>query len=54
MKRITLSLVVDVPENVDEFSVAFALNAALDEPPADWGDWTVGSVVITDTQIVED
>lgn len=48
MKRtITLELQVTVPATTGESEVERAVNAALDEPPCDWGDWTVGEVVIT-------
>lgn len=43
----TLEIRVTVPAIVSENEVGRAINAALDEPPCDWGDWTVGAAVIT-------
>lgn len=48
MKRtITFEIQVTVPATTGEAEVERAINAVLDEPPCDWGDWTVGAAVIT-------
>ena len=47
MKRqITLCVIVTVPATVSENEVEQAINAVLDEPPCDWGNWMVGAAVI--------
>ena len=46
-RTITLQVSVTVPTTVGESEVERAINAALDEPPCDWGTWTVGAAVIT-------
>jgi hypothetical protein len=47
MKRVyTLQLIVEAPTTTGESEVENALNAALDEPPCDWGNWTVGAARI--------
>ena len=46
-RTITLQIEVEVPAVVGENEVSNAINAALEEPPCDWGDWTVGAAVIT-------
>lgn len=54
-KRIIhLSLTVEVPYDVGEHDVEAALNEALDEPPCEWGEWTVGGVTIDQVLVVED
>lgn len=45
-RNMTLQLTVIVPDDVGESAVEDAINAALDEPPCDWGDWTVSGVDI--------
>ena len=45
-RRMTLQIEVEVDARVGESEVGSAINAALDEPPCDWGDWTVGAAVI--------
>lgn len=37
---------VTVPATTGENEVSTAINAALDEPPCDWGDWEVGAAII--------
>lgn len=59
MKRIyTLQLAVETPHTTGESEVADAINAALDEPPADWGEWGVGCAdvvgVVTETEEEEE
>jgi len=44
-----LAVEVTTPDGTDPAIVAAALNRALDEPPNDWRDWTVGTVVSTRT-----
>jgi hypothetical protein len=46
MKTVKLYLEVEVPKNTKPADVAEALNAALDEPPCEWGEWTVGAVLV--------
>ncbi len=53
IRRMTLSLTVDVPVTTGENEVETAINAALDEPPCDWGTWFVGAVEITAVSVVE-
>jgi hypothetical protein len=43
----TLTLEVRAPVLTGEAEVANAINAALDEPACDWGDWAVSAAVIT-------
>ena len=47
-KRVKLELIVDVPIRTAESDILDSFNAVLDEPPCDWGDWTVGAVMIAD------
>ena len=42
----TLQIVVKVPYAIKAETVENEINAALDEPPADWGSWTVGAAVV--------
>jgi len=43
MKRtFTFQLEVTTDARVGESTVEEAINAALDEPPCEWGDWYVG------------
>lgn len=49
MKQVALALVVTVPDDVAVSTVTEAVNAALNEPPCDWGSWTVGEAVCTGT-----
>ena len=44
---ITLEVEVEIPANIGESEVEAAINAALEEPPCEWGDWSVGAAVIT-------
>lgn len=46
-REITLQLTVTVPAATAERDVEAAIDAALDEPPCDWGVWKVGGVEIT-------
>ena len=46
MRVIALHITVTVPATVGESEVENAINAALDEPPCDWGDWTVDGATI--------
>lgn len=46
MRVIVLQVEITVPVTVGESEVERELNAALDEPPCDWGNWTVGAVSI--------
>lgn len=43
-------LEVEVPATVGENEVSTAINAALDEPPCEWGDWVVGPASIVDVR----
>jgi hypothetical protein len=43
---VNLRLSVEVPDGTSPDHVASRLNAMLDEPPCDWGDWLVGAVVL--------
>ena len=52
VRRMTLQFEVTVPAEVGESSVEIALNGALDEPPCEWGDWTVGAVRIVNVERV--
>lgn len=47
-RTITLQLTVTAPATVSENEISNAINAALDEPYCDWGDWLVGAAVIVD------
>lgn len=42
VRVMTITLDVTVPATISENEVATAINAALDEGPCEWGDWTVG------------
>ena len=53
MRQITLQLTVEVPATVGESEVENAINAALDEPPCDWDDWTVSGVSIVGVRMFE-
>jgi hypothetical protein len=46
MRLIKLEINVEVPDNTPDMAVLTAIDAALDEPPCDWGDWTVGAAAI--------
>ena len=51
-KRVyTLSLTVTAPTTTGERDIANAVNAALDEPPCDWGEWMVGAAMVTDVKL---
>ena len=43
MKTHNFTITVSVPKNVKVEEIQEVLNAAFDEPPKDWGDWTVGA-----------
>lgn len=45
-RTMTLQVMVTVPAITPESEVESAFNAALDEPPCDWGEWVVGAVSI--------
>lgn len=45
-RTIRLKLYVTVPPETSECMVEDAINKALDEPPCDWGDWTVSYVEV--------
>lgn len=45
-RRMTLSIEVLVPAEVGENEVEEAINAALDEPPCDWEEWSIGAAGI--------
>lgn len=47
-KMIYLTLAVKVPEETSPGEVADLINMALDEPPCDWGNWTVGTAVLVE------
>jgi hypothetical protein len=50
MKRkrtITLEIQVTAPAATGEWEIERAINAALDEPPCEWGEWKVGAAVVT-------
>ena len=47
---ITMTLKIEVPAATGENEVETAINAALDEPPCDWGEWTVGAAIITNVE----
>jgi hypothetical protein len=51
-RRITLTLIVDVPATTGENEVETAINAALDEPPCDWGEWIVGAATIQGVEAI--
>lgn len=44
---IEVCIQVTVPAVVGESEVEREINAALDEPPCDWGEWEVGAALIT-------
>jgi hypothetical protein len=46
MRTLTVQIMVKVPNRTGEAEVLDAINGALDEPPCDWGNWTVGAAVI--------
>lgn len=50
VKTVTLTLAVTVPVTTGDSEVERAVNAALDEPPCDWGDWQVGAAVISEEE----
>ena len=52
-KVIVFELRVTVPKVTGESDVENAINAALDEPPCDWGIWTVGAACITGVEEAE-
>lgn len=43
----TIQIDIEVPVEVGESTVEREINAALDEPPCDWGNWTVGLAIVT-------
>jgi hypothetical protein len=51
-RAVTLSITVTVPAAVGENEVETEINAALNEPPCDWGEWTVGPAIIIDVKRV--
>lgn len=54
-KRIyVLEIRVEAPTKTGESEIEAAINIALDEPPCDWRDWTVGSAVITNVYLVNE
>jgi len=50
MKRFYLTLEVVASNTTSENEITTSLNAALDEPPCDWGEWEVGSIVVADVR----
>lgn len=49
----TLRLVVTTPATTDPSDVVKSLNAVLDEPPCDWGEWVVGAVTLQSIEQVD-
>ena len=49
----TVTLEVETPYKFKNVSVENAINTALDEPPWDWQDWSVGYAAVTNAVIVE-
>lgn len=41
-KTITVQIQVEVPESAKAEEVITQIDAALNEPPCDWGEWSVG------------
>jgi hypothetical protein len=54
MKTVTLRIMVSVPTDVHPNDVAEAINARLDEPPCDWGVWTVGGAEVVKEKFERD
>lgn len=52
LRVITFTVEVTVPAATGESEVAAAVNAALDEPPCDWGEWEVGPATIAEVRHV--
>jgi len=53
--RVVIQIEVETPSDISEHKVANAINAALEEPPCDWGNWTVGIARVVETAcLVED
>ncbi len=50
----TLTLQVTAPATTGESDIEHALNAALNEPPCDWGTWTVGFVQVSRVEVDPD
>jgi len=47
----TLQLVVRAPTTTSENEISNAVNEALDEPPCDWGNWTVSSAEVISVEL---
>ena len=47
MRTYLVQIEIETPHTTGENEVERAINAALDEPPCDWGEWCVGYASIT-------
>ena len=54
MRLYTLQLQVKAPIETGSNEIESAVNAALDEPPCDWEDWTLGYASVTGITVVDD
>lgn len=52
-KSFTLMLRVETPENFTSEEVYRSINAILDEPPCDWGDWVVSAATVHKVETAE-
>jgi len=46
-----ITIEVSAPHTTTEAEISNAINAALDEPPCDWQDWTVGAANVTGVRL---
>jgi len=44
---------VETPENFTSEEVYRSINAILDEPPCDWGDWVVSAATVHKVETAE-
>ena len=50
MRVVRMWIDVTVPITTTDENVEESINAALDEPPCDWGDWVVGAARVVTAQ----
>lgn len=53
MRIYKLEVEVRVPDDVTSSQVEEELNQALNEPPCDWGNWSVGTIIVVSRRIEE-
>lgn len=51
-KTVTIQIQIEIPESVKTEEVVTQIDALLNEPPCDWGEWSVGFSEVVKTSDV--